>query len=44
MMMANDDECTAVDVVDVRTNDSTLDDEFIEAHSNDACCTEGEDD
>ena len=44
MMMANDDECTAVDVVDVKTSDSTLDDEFIEAHSNDACCTEGKDD
>ena len=31
-------------VVDVRTNDSTLDDGFIEAHANDARCTEGEDD
>ena len=31
-------------VVDVRTNDSTLVDEFIQAHANDACCTEGEDD
>ena len=33
-------------VVEVRTNDSTfkLFDEFIEAHANDARCTEGEDD
>ena len=33
-----------VDVVDVRTDDSTLDDEFIEAHANDARCIEGVDD
>ena len=33
-----------VDVVDVRTNDSTLVDEFIDAHANDTRCTEGEDD
>ena len=35
-----------ITVVEVRTNDSTfkLFDEFIEAHANDARCTEGEDD
>ena len=30
--------------MDVRTNDSFLVDEFIEAHANDARCTEGVDD
>ena len=29
--------------MDVRTNDSTLVDEFIQAHANDARYTEGED-
>ena len=35
---------SVVDVVDVRTNGSTLVVEFIAAHANDARCTEGEDD